>query len=288
MSKVITVVNQKGGVGKTTTAINVGIGLVNKGYKVLLVDVDSQGSLTAALGIKQPDQLKEGTIGDIIYKNIRDVDYPDDYGILRHEEGVDFIPSNTVMASVELEMQSAYSREHLLDVYIDRVRDNYDYILIDCPGSLGIVTVNALTCADSVLIPAQPQFLTSLAIQQLFESIALVRKKLNKSLAVEGILFTMTTHTCSSRDIMELLTKAYGKNINVFASRIPSSVRASEATAKGISIYRYYPECKVSLAYQQLVDEILGENVSASDSLSENGSQAAGSVNGQNAGEVEG
>lgn len=255
-NEVIAVVNQKGGVGKTTTTINLGIGLVKKGKKVLCIDCDPQGSMTAALGIKVPDDLKE-TISNIIQFVINEEEFDSQFGIIHHEEGIDFIPANTALAGIEIQLFSVMSRETILLRYIEKVKDNYDYIFIDCPGSLGIITVNALTCADSVIVPAHPQFLSALAIQQLFKSIGTAQKRLNPKLKIKGVLFTMTTRSNSCKNIIQKIEETYGNHVNVFKTRIPTSVKTSDAPAKGLSIYKYDSKGKVAQAYSELVEEVL-------------------------------
>lgn len=254
--EIIAIANQKGGVGKTTTSINLGIGLAMKGKKVLNIDCDPQGSMTAALGIKVPDELKE-TISSIFSKIINDEEFDPSYAIIHHDEGIDFVPSNTALAGMEIQLFSAMNRERILQQYIDKVKDRYDYIIIDCPGSLGIITVNALACADGVLITAQPQYLSSLAIQQLFKSITTAKKRLNPKLRIKGVLFTMTTRTNSCKDIITLINKIYGEHVNVFETKIPTSVKTADAPAKGTSIYKYDPKGKVAKAYSDLVQEVL-------------------------------
>lgn len=263
--KVIAIVNQKGGVGKTTTCANLGIGLARCGAKVLLIDADAQGSLTASLGFVQPDELKK-TLATVMDKIMNEDLVTDNEGILPHDEGtepnvvhVDLLPGNIELAGVEVTLVNAMSRENILRQYVNQVRNNYDYILIDCMPSLGMLTVNALTAADSVMIPVQPQYLPIKGLEQLLKTIFKVKKRLNPELRVEGILLTMVDiRTNFSKDIIQLLNTTYGERLRIFKSSIPFSVRASETSAEGKSIYVHDPHGKVSKAYELLSREVLG------------------------------
>ena len=158
--KVIAITNQKGGVGKTTTTVNLGVGLANMGKRVLLIDADPQGSLTVSLGIKKPDDLSV-SLATVMQDVIEDRDTPDGSGIIHHEEGVDLLPSNIELSGLEVSLFNTMSRESILKGYLDTVKSKYDYVLIDCMPSLGMMTINALVAADSVLIPTQPNYLST-------------------------------------------------------------------------------------------------------------------------------
>ena len=190
MCKVISVVNQKGGVGKTTTTVNVGIGLAREGKKVLLIDADPQGSLTASLGYEEPDDLRI-TLATIMMDVINEEEINLEDGILHHQENVDLLPANIELSALEVTMGNVMSREMIMKEYIDAIRSRYDYILIDCMPSLGMMTINALVSSDSVLIPVQAAYLPVKGLQQLIKTILTVKKRLNRKLAIEGILLTM-------------------------------------------------------------------------------------------------
>lgn len=186
---IIAVANQKGGTGKTTTCVNLGIGLARAGKKVLLVDADAQGSMAVSLGVREPDNL-DYTIVNIMEKVINEKDIADREGVMHHEEGVDFIPANIELAGLETALVEVMSREFILKLYLDSVKENYDYILIDCMPSLGMVTINALVAADYVLIPVEAAYLPTKGLQQLIKTIGKVHRRLNPSLEILGILLT--------------------------------------------------------------------------------------------------
>ena len=179
--KVIAVTNQKGGVGKTTTTANLGIGLAQQNKRVLLIDADAQGSLTLSLGYPKPDELPV-TLADIMQNVIDDTPFPDGYGILHHGEGVDLLPANIELSGMEIRLINAISRESVLRTYINAVKPHYDYILIDCMPSLGMMPINSLVAADSVIIPSQPSFLSAKGLDLLMQSIAKVKRQINPKL----------------------------------------------------------------------------------------------------------
>ena len=257
MCRVIAIANQKGGVGKTTTTSNLGIGLARQGKKVLLIDADAQGSLTASLGIREPDRL-EITLATIMGNIINDEEIVSDYGILSHDEGVDFIPGNIELSGLETSLINVMSRETVLRTYIDLQRDNYDYILIDCMPSLGMITINVFTCADSILIPVQAAYLPIKGLEQLIKTIGKVKRQINQKLEIEGILLTMVDNrTNYAKDISNLLIENYGSKVHIFENSIPMSVRAAEISAEGVSIYKHDPNGKVASAYKSLTKEVL-------------------------------
>lgn len=257
MSKVISVSNQKGGVGKTVTCVNLGIGLAREGKKVLLIDADPQGSLSISLGIEEPDKL-EVSLATILMKVINDEAIELSEGIIHHEEGVDILPGNIELSGLEISINGVISRETILRQYVDMMRSEYQYIIIDCMPSLGLLTINALACADSVLVPVQSAYLPVRGLQQLIKTIGRVKRQLNPKLNIEGILLTMVDNrTNYAKDIALQVYDAYSSSIKVFDSEIPLSVRAAEISAEGSSLYVYDPKGKAAFAYTALTKDIL-------------------------------
>lgn len=257
MCKVIAIANQKGGVGKTVTSVNLGIGLAKNGRKVLMIDADPQGSLSISLGIKEPDEL-DYTLANVMRRIANDEAVDLEEGIIHHEEGVDLLPGNIDLSALEANLFGVISRETILKGYIEKVRSMYDYIIIDCMPSLGTITINVLTCADSVLIPIQAAYLPVKGLQQLVLTISRIRRQLNPALRIEGILLTMVDSRLNyAKDISALVHGTYSSSVNVFRTEIPLSVRASEISAKGTSLFSYDPRGKATVAYEELVKEVL-------------------------------
>ena len=246
-AKIFAITNQKGGVGKTTTAINLGIGLANQGKRVLLIDADPQASMSSALGIRDPDHL-DVTLATIMQNIIDEAEFPDDFGILQHPEGMETRLVNTM------------SREYVLKTYVDQVQKHYDYILIDCMPSLGMMNINALVAADSIVIPCQPNYLSTKGLNLLLGSIMKIRRTINPSLRISGILMTMVDgRTNNAKEIIAAIRQNVGTNIKVFNTEIPHSVRVAEASMEGKSIYTYDRKGKAGAAYEALTKEVLAD-----------------------------
>ena len=253
----IAIVNQKGGTGKTTTCENLGIGLAMEGKKVLLVDTDPQGSLTIRMGWQQPDELPD-TLSTLMQKAMNDQPIQPGEGILHHAEGVDLIPANIELAGLEVALVNSMNREKMLKQVLESAKREYDYILLDCMPSLGMLTINALAAADTTLIPVQAQSLSAKGLEQLLQTVGKVRRQINPKLKIEGILLTMTdSRTNYGKQIDTLIRQAYGSKIKVFDQTIPRSVRAAETSAAGKSIFQHDPKGKVAEAYQSLAREVL-------------------------------
>ena len=257
MARIYAICNQKGGVGKTVTAVSLGIGLAREGKRVLLVDVDAQGSLTASLGYQNPDQM-EVTLATVMGQVIQDLPLQPGMGILHHSEGVDLLPANIELSGLEVTLVNTMSRETVLQECLRSVQEQYDVILLDCCPSLGMLTINALAAADQVLIPVQANYLSIKGLEQLLRTISKVRRQINPNLDIAGILVTMADmRTIYTRDVIDLLHSAYDGKLKVFDSVIPASIRAAETSAEGRSIYLHDPAGKVSAAYTALTKEVM-------------------------------
>ena len=236
---VIAVVNQKGGTAKTTTVENLGIGLAREGKKVLLVDTDPQGSLTISLGYPRPDEL-EITLFDLLNKTINEDSVTAGEGILHQAEGIDLIPANISLAGLEVALVNTMNRERILKQFLEPVKGNYDYVLLEA------------------LVPVQANYLSAKGLEQLLQTINKVKRQINPKLRIEGILLTMVDgRTNYGREISSLIRDTYGGHIKIFNSEIPRSVRAAEISAEGKSIFLHDPKGKVAEAYQNLTKEVM-------------------------------
>ena len=257
MCKVIAICNQKGGVSKTTTTANLGVGLVRAGKKVLVIDADPQGNLSQSLGIENPDEL-EIALPNIMEQIMTGEDVDVKKGIVHHKEGLDLMPCNIDLSAVDVSLVHVLSREFIMKTYVDSMREFYDYILIDCMPSLGVITINSLTASDSVLIPVQAAYLPVKGLEQLIKTISLVKKLLNQEIQFEGILISMlNARTNYAKDIMELIREYYGDAIPIFESKIPFSVKAAETSAAGGSIFTLDKKHPVAQAYEKLTEEVI-------------------------------
>ena len=262
-AEVIAICNQKGGVGKTTTAVNLGAGLAMSGKKVLLIDADPQADLSACLGWKNTDALDE-TIVSVLSKVRNDEPFDPKEGILHHNEGMDVLPSNIELSQFELSLVNVMSRENVLKNYLRQVKSGYDYVVIDCMPSLGMLTINALTAADKVIIPVQAQYLPAKGMTQLLYNVAKVQRQLNPDLKIGGIVMTLIDQRTSlAKETIEAIRKNYGAGIRIYSAQIPVGVKAAEASGRGESIYSYDADSKPAAAYAELTREVLKDGEKA-------------------------
>ncbi len=257
MTKTIAIANQKGGVGKTCTTVNLGVRLADYGYRVLLVDLDAQANLTMSLGWHSPDELSV-TVATMLHKTINEESIASREGILTHQEGIDLLPSSIQLSGFDATLNNELGRESVLRQYLHGIEDQYDFILIDCMPSLNVLTVNALVAANSVIVPTQPQYFSMAGLQMLFQTIQRVQRKLNPALQVEGVLVTMMDRRpLFTRDLVSKLRENYGEHIRVFEAEIPTSIRLVESGAKGKSIFAYDPNGKAADAYDMVAREVM-------------------------------
>jgi len=257
MTKIIAISNQKGGVGKTTTTITLGAGLAQLRKKVLLIDFDPQGNMTSALGVKEPDELTN-TISSLMDQELKLQPLHIKETILKHNEGMDFIPCNINLASIDAKLVNTFSREKVLKRVLSRVKNKYDYILIDCLPTINLLNINALTAATDVIIPVQAEHLSIMGLRSLLDSVKAVKRELNKKLNIEGIVITMTDNRTNLSKIAEkTIRENLGNSIHIFANSVPRSVRVAESSLAGCSVIQTDPQGKATKAYQNIVTEVV-------------------------------
>ena len=255
MCRIISISNQKGGCAKTSTAINLGVGLRRLGQRVLLVDCDPQGHLTLGLGF--PKTLKI-TLKNMMENIIMGVEFDPREAIVSHIEGVDVVPANKLLTGMDMSLLTVEDREMVLKEYLDLLAEDYDYILLDCMPSLGMMTINALCAADSVLIPVQPQYYAADGLTELLRAIRGIQQRFNPGLEIEGILFTMDiSRYNNSKRNKQAVREAYANQVKIFDYEIPRSEAIAETASEGCSIFTYDIRGKGAQSYGRLAGDIL-------------------------------
>ena len=257
--KVIAIANQKGGVGKTTTTFNLGVALKNQGKRVLVVDANPQGDLTTYMGYNE-SELKT-TLAQLMESVIYDSQLDTKQAILNNAEGIDLIPSDLDLSATEAMLVNAMSREVTLRTILNNVKKDYDYVLIDCMPSLGMLTINALSCSDKVVIPVQDHFLAAKGMGHLLKTVSRVKRTINPNLEVGGILLTLVNkRTNLSKETIQDLKETYGRAIKLYDTQIPLAVKTAESTSRGKSIFKYDKNGKVATAYEDFAKEVLEDD----------------------------
>lgn len=257
--KVIAITNQKGGVGKTTTTFNLGVALAQQGKKVLVVDVDPQSNLTTYAGWYDENELKY-TLSDLIGQSMNDEEIKTKESILHHKENIDLIPSDLSLSALENSLNYAMSREYTLRNCLSSIKDDYDYILLDCQPSLGMLTINALASANSVIIPVQSEYFALRGMADLFKIVNKVRRQINPTLKIEGALLTLVdSRTNLPKEIETQLKENYGSILKLFNTQIPRAVKTAESTSSGGSVFSYDKNGTVANAYSSFAKEVLDD-----------------------------
>lgn len=257
--KVIAITNQKGGVGKTTTTFNLGVALAKQGKRVLVVDVDPQSNLTTYAGWYDENELKY-TLTDLMEQSMNDDEIKIKESILHHKENVDLIPSNLSLSALENSLTYAMSREYTLRNCLSSIKDDYDYILLDCQPSLGMLTINALASANSVIIPVQSEYFALRGMTDLFKIINKVRRQINPTLKIDGALLTLVDSRANlPKEIATQLKDNYGSILNLFNTQIPRAVKTAESTSSGGSVFTYDKSGTVANAYSSFAKEVLND-----------------------------
>lgn len=262
MGKIIAIVNQKGGVGKTTTTLNLGYALAERDKKVLMIDFDPQSSLTVCMGYDDTDAIP-CTIATLMQCVMEDDDLPEDYQYIYHHVGkngiaLDFIPCSMELSAIDVSLVNAVCRESILKGILTNLISDYDYIIIDCSPSLGMLTINALVAAQSIIIPVTPEYLSAKGLEILLKNILRVKRKINPGLDVEGILFTMYKDRMRlTQTVDEIVCQTYGNAVPIYNTKIPYSIKVGESNLQSQSIIQYAKSNKVAYAYRMLAEEVL-------------------------------